>query len=53
MGVLLTQGEEGEAQLGGAQAVDEAGDVVRIFTKDSLLVSYYYSDLFEHLSSSI
>ena len=40
-GVLVTlEEEDGHAQLGGAQAVDEAGDVVCIFTQDILLVPY-------------
>ena len=37
--LVTLEKEDGHAQLGGAQAVDEAGDVVRIFTQDSLLVS--------------
>ena len=39
-GVMFTlEKEDGHAQQGGAQAVGEAGDVVRIFTQDSLLIS--------------
>ena len=38
-GVVVTlEKEDGHAQLGGAQAVDEAGDVVSVFKQDVLII---------------